>query len=109
MIRFRGFTSSTEPICPFGKHRGQPLSAIPVTYLLWMLSMDNLDPGLRIAVRDQAMENGMPFGKHRNVPFSSIPGDYLQWCLGNMELRDDLEGLIRYEIDRRNGTYTEDH
>lgn len=35
-----------DTILPFGKHKGQKLSEVPVRYLDWMLSID-LSPQLR--------------------------------------------------------------
>lgn len=35
---------------PFGKYRGQPVSAATTNYLLWIIRNVDLDPGLRAAV-----------------------------------------------------------
>ena len=35
---------------PFGRHRGEPLSALPDSYLWWLASLPNLRPPLRGAV-----------------------------------------------------------
>lgn len=35
---------------PFGKHKGQPLTEIPIDYLQWLLRQDNIDPYLREAL-----------------------------------------------------------
>lgn len=48
-IRFDG-TVEIDPAkaFPFGKHKGQPWSDVPLDYLEWALAkMNNLDPGLR--------------------------------------------------------------
>ena len=31
-----------ETVVPFGKHKGKPLSQVPLEYLAWMCNMDNL-------------------------------------------------------------------
>ncbi len=47
---------------PFGKHRGQPLSAVPVSYLRWLAgTADNLDPWLRLHVQAALKERGERF------------------------------------------------
>jgi len=40
---------------PFGVHSGQPLQAIPVNYLLFLLSKPWLKPFLRSAIVDELM------------------------------------------------------
>lgn len=37
-------------VMPFGKHKGRPLSELPEQYLLWLASLDDLRPPLRLAV-----------------------------------------------------------
>jgi hypothetical protein len=36
---------------PFGKHKGQPIAEVPADYLMWMLSLANLSPDLRTAIK----------------------------------------------------------
>jgi uncharacterized protein (DUF3820 family) len=36
-----------EPILPFGKHKGEHLSEVPVEYLDWLIGQDWLRPALK--------------------------------------------------------------
>jgi hypothetical protein len=45
--------TATETRLWFGKHRGQPLSSIPSSYLLWALSEVKLTPGIERKVRSE--------------------------------------------------------
>jgi hypothetical protein len=38
---------------PFGRYRGQPLSALPSDYLQWLLTLDDLREPLRSSIRDE--------------------------------------------------------
>jgi hypothetical protein len=35
---------------PFGKHKGEMLKEVPVSYLLWVLDLSNLQPRTRTAI-----------------------------------------------------------
>ena len=40
-------------IMPFGKHQGAAIVNLPLTYLKWLLTLDNLSPPLRLAVQEE--------------------------------------------------------
>jgi hypothetical protein len=47
------------PALPFGRHRGQPLSAVPSSYLAWLLREVKLSSGLRAAVAAELAGRGI--------------------------------------------------
>jgi hypothetical protein len=44
---------------PFGRHKGQPLSAVPASYLSWLIATVKLSAGLRGAVADELRRRGV--------------------------------------------------
>lgn len=41
-------------VMPFGKHRGQPISTLPLDYMGWLLLQENIDPYLIDAISAEA-------------------------------------------------------
>ena len=54
---------------PFGKHRGAPLSAIPVDYLRWLITIE-IKPWLRAEVEAEIAARG---ASHRQSRASGAP------------------------------------
>lgn len=54
---------SMEPVwvstMPFGKHKGSPLKVLPVSYIKWLLGLDNLDMDMRHSL-DLVMQGNAP-------------------------------------------------
>jgi uncharacterized protein (DUF3820 family) len=38
---------------PFGKHKGRPISAVPVDYLYWLMARGGLDSELKEAINQR--------------------------------------------------------
>ena len=84
---------------PFGKHKGEPLSDVPMGYLRWYLKkasaennpdemalLDKVRIMMELDVRDTTGEppmGAMPSGIHQGEKFSSIPKNYLWWFYKN--------------------------
>jgi hypothetical protein len=66
-------------ILPFGKHRGEPLSAAPTSYLVWCHRTLRLSSGLRVALATELLCRGVPV----TVPPLPQPPS----CCGSAELR----------------------
>jgi hypothetical protein len=49
----------TAHTIPFGRHKGQPLSAVPASYLSWLLATVKLSSGLCGAVADELRRRGL--------------------------------------------------
>lgn len=83
--------SPSHYIMPFGKHKGQKLSSVPASYLLYCLRKEILKGDLRdhvikhldfykgISSREQVLtpESTMPFGKYKGRQMQQIPALYL--------------------------------
>lgn len=41
------------PVCPIGKHKGQPWADLPYDYLQWMVRAQEMEPDLKAAARDE--------------------------------------------------------
>lgn len=52
---------------PFGKHKGQPLAAVPTSYLTWLVHSAKLSTGLAAAVREELERRGL-------TPPTPVPG-----------------------------------
>jgi len=46
-------TGEDTTIMPFGKHRGRPLSAVPLGYLGWLMEEGDLMPDFRAVIRTE--------------------------------------------------------
>lgn len=102
---------------PFGKHKGVPVSELPISYARW--ACDNLvirTPALAAALAARA--NGgsapegyradpphcrggvlvMPFGKHRGTPVAQLPVSYCRWVEDEMDIKSPA---LRAAIEAR--------
>jgi hypothetical protein len=53
-------TTEVKHVLPFGRHMGQPLAAVPTSYLSWLLRETKLSGGLRSAVAAELESRGQP-------------------------------------------------
>jgi exodeoxyribonuclease X len=44
---------------PFGKHKGEPISEMPVDYRQWLLRQPNVDPYLAQALRGSELHGSL--------------------------------------------------
>lgn len=49
--------------CPFKRHKGKPWDKIPRPYLEWMLTLPDLRPATRAAVREELARRGRRGGR----------------------------------------------
>ena len=103
---------------PFGKHKGKPLSDVPMGYLRWYLKkaaaernpdemalLDKVRIMMELDLRDTTGEPpmaSMPSGIHQGKDLSTIPKNYLWWFYKNTRwtqyndsLRRGVEGALR--------------
>ena len=95
------FGEEEEPLMPFGRFKGVPLSEISRTYLGYVLGMPNLHPALADAVRDELRQRGLGFGKYKDKPLSKVPPWYLRWLLDGDILLPPWGDLVKEELKRR--------
>lgn len=50
---------SPGPVLSFGRHKGEPLTTVPTSYLDWCLRTVKLSTGLRLAVADELRRRGV--------------------------------------------------
>jgi uncharacterized protein (DUF3820 family) len=88
-------------IMPWGKHAGKDLTQIPVHYLCWLTTWDQLQPLLRSEIMNILPSRGLPFKKHAGKPLHKVPREYLLWLQANVKMQDPLPELIKSELLRR--------
>jgi hypothetical protein len=60
---------------PWGKHQGEPLDRLPVSYLDWLLTRDWLRPWLADAVRDELERRTAALERARQEWLEQVPDD----------------------------------
>jgi hypothetical protein len=85
---------------PFGKYKGQPLEAIPTSYLDWLLRSCDLNYSFHLGVEDELRHRAEEIGIRSREPSGNLPANLprivQQWYRGLvMDYHPDRGGDTR--------------